>query len=234
MAKYALLSVESDAKTVKGSKDGVLTAILYLAPATEADGVHQMCPGATNECIKACLHGSGMSGVYPSIKRRRVEKTLQYIADSKAFEDTLVSDVARLAKEAKSRGMVPAVRINGTSDQPQLARRVAERCPTVQFYDYTKIPQPWKRTTPNYHLTFSHSGENLSACMAALKHGVNVAVVFAGALPETWHGYRVISGDTNDLRFRDPVGVIVGLTVKANAGTRSMSTGGFIQIGKVA
>src|SRR5260370_19413409 len=102
--------------------------------------------------------------------------------------------------------MQPAVRIKGTSDQPQLAREMAQAFPDVQFYDYTKIPRPWERTLANYHLTFSFSGENLADCVAALAHSVNVAVVFSSAnFPETWHDHPVINGDVRDLRFRYPV-----------------------------
>jgi hypothetical protein len=65
-----------------------------------------------------------------------------------------------------------------------------------------------------------------------LQHGINVAVVFAGCLPETWHGYRVVDGDRSDLRFLDPQNVIVGLKTKGTA--RMMSAGGFVQIGAAA
>lgn len=115
---------------------------------------------------------------------------------------------------------------------PKLALLMASEFPDVQFYDYTKLPGSWKRTRVNYHLTFSHSGDNMESCVAALAHGVNVAVVFRGELPETWNGYRVINGDESDLRFLDDVGVIVGLKAKGTA--RKMEAGGFIQIGKVA
>jgi hypothetical protein len=41
----------------------------------------------------------------------------------------------------------------------------------------------------------------------ALKHGVNVAVVFGTKkgqpLPQFWYGYTVISGDESDLRFSE-------------------------------
>lgn len=124
--------------------------------------------------------------------------------------------------------MRPAVRINGTSDQPQLALEMAREFPEVQFYDYTKIPAPWKRTLPNYHLTFSFSGENLADCMAALEHGINVAVVFPTAnFPKTWNGYPVINGDKNDLRFLDPNNVVVGLKAKGDA--KKLAVGGFVQ-----
>src|SRR5215471_12582188 len=87
--------------------------------------------------------------------------------------------------------------------------------------DYTKLPMPWKRTLSNYHLTFSHSEDNLQDCLDALAQGVNVAVVFGNKksepLPEYWHGYPVYNGDETDLRFTDPKGVVVGLYAKGQA-----------------
>lgn len=229
MSRYSLLSVENDSKTSKGTEHGYLTGILYLAPAREADGVHDMCSWSTVECRIACLYGAGMAGVFPSIKRARVAKTLQYIQDPAKFRDKLAGDIIKLAAEAKLRGLRPAVRINGTSDIPKLALWLASTFTDIQFYDYTKIPRPWTRTQANYHLTFSFSGSNLTECIQALEHGINVAVVFSGPLPEVWHGYPVIDGDKSDLRFTDPAGVIVGLKAKGNA--RAMENGGFIQIG---
>jgi hypothetical protein len=232
MAKYTLLSVESDAKTTKGIAFGYLTGILYLAPATEADGIHNLCPMASDECRKACLYGAGMAGVFPTIKEARVAKTLQYLSSPEEFKGLLAADIRKLVKFAKAGGLIPAVRINGTSDLPQLALELAAIFPEVQFYDYTKIPRPWQRTRSNYHLTFSFSGTNLEKCLEALQNGINVTVVFRGQLPETWNGHQVIDGDVSDLRFLDPTGVIVGLKAKGDA--RRMSTGGFVQLGKAA
>jgi hypothetical protein len=116
-----------------------------------------------------------------SIKQARVAKTLQYLNDRAGFVEALRADIAKLIVMAEKRGMKPAVRINGTSDLPQLAREMAQAFPQVQFYDYTKISMPWKRTLPNYHLTFSYSGSNLAECLEALANGVNVAVVFSTA-----------------------------------------------------
>jgi hypothetical protein len=129
----------------------------------------------------------------------------------------LEGDIHKLIRECKRRRMRPAVRLNGTSDIPKLAHTLAAKFPQVQFYDYTKIPRVWERTRDNYHLTFSHSGENLSDCFGALRNGVNVAVVFAGELPQMWNGYRGVDGDRDDLRFLDPAGVVVGLKAKGEA-----------------
>jgi hypothetical protein len=197
---YTLLSIESDAKTVKGNQYGYLTGILYLAPSTECDGVTDLCRYSSPECRHACLYGAGMAGVFPTIKAARVAKTRKYLADPKGFMSSLEEDIRKLVREAKTRGLAPAVRLNGTSDVPKLARAMARKFPDVQFYDYTKIPRAWTRTMANYHLTFSHSEDNLSTCMEHLRRGVNVAVVFAGGLPKTWHGYPVVDGERFALR----------------------------------
>ena len=229
-SRYRLLSVEDDAKTIKGTEYGVLTAICFLAPAKEADGIHTMCGASTPHCEHACIYETG-HGMLPSTKAARIRRTLLYLQHPDEFYSGLDADLYQLTREAAARGLEPACRPNGTSDQPQLARRLARRHPSIQFYDYTKIRKPWLRVLPNYHLTFSYSGENLSDCMAALKHGINVAVVFSGPLPASWHGYRVIDGDLSDLRFRDPKGVIVGLRPKGYK-WRDLPSGGsnFIQI----
>lgn len=229
---YQLLSVDQDAKTIKGKELGYETGILYLAPALESGTGIDMCGFRTEEYTKACIYGQGMSAFFPSIKAARIEKTKWYVRDYRGFAAAMQTDIDRLRKQAKREGLTPCVRCNGTSDQPKLARELAKRNPDVQFYDYTKIPKPWKRELANYKLTFSFSGENLSDCMDALDHGCNVAVVFAGGLPETWRGYPVVDGDKSDLRFLDGKGVIVGLSPKGTA--KKMAVGSFIQIGRVA
>jgi hypothetical protein len=238
-----LFSVESDAKTIKGSKRGYLTAVMYLAPAREADGVHNMCPMATegpDGCIESCLDDSGLALVYKTIKAARIRKTLFLINDREGFIEAARKDIRKLiryAANAKSEefpnGMQPVVRFNGTSDQPWLAALLAPEFPEVQFYDYTKIPRPQDRVMANYSLTFSFSGDNLESCFDAMAHGVNVAVVFADRnFPAMWNGFPVVSGDESDLRFLDEQGVVIGLKAKGVA--KKAPVGGFIQISGLA
>ena len=52
-----------------------------------------------------------------------------------------------------------------------------------------------------------------------------MAVVF-DAVPTEWQGWTVINGDADDLRFLDPVGVIVGL--KAKGPKAKKDTAGFV------
>jgi hypothetical protein len=66
----------------------------------------------------------------------------------------------------------------------------------------------------NYSLTFSRSELNDVDALRLLSRGQNVAVVFAGAKPATWHDYRVVDGDAHDLRHLDPRGVVIGLSPK--------------------
>jgi hypothetical protein len=227
-AKYQqLLQCDADTKTRKGTKKGFLTGIMYLAPADES-GVMNTCTSASPECKRLCLFGSGMARVFPSIKAARIAKTILLHEDRKHFLECLRYDIRSIVYTAEVYGLTPAIRINGTSDLAWLAMQMAAEFPDVQFYDYTKHAHAWTRVRPNYHLTFSHSGNNLSECFEALQHGVNVAVVFdtpseikgrrkAGKLPASWCGYQVIDGDKTDLRFLDASGVVVGIRVKDTA-----------------
>jgi hypothetical protein len=61
-----------------------------------------------------------------------------------------------------------------------------------------------------------------------LAMGGNVAVVFRNQLPKTWKGYEVVNGDSNDLRFLDKQGVVVGLIEK---GMAKKDETGFVQEG---
>jgi len=223
----ALLTVEN-AKTVKGESLGYLTGILYLAPANES-GVMNTCPMATAGCKADCLFTAGR-GRFDSVRNARIAKTLFYVNSREAFIESLRFDIAKLARDAAKQGLLPAVRINGTSDIAKLAMQMAAEFPTVQFYDYTKLPKAWLRTAYNYSLTFSHSGENLADCLEALRHCINVAVVFdtrrGQELPTTWHGFEVIDGDAHDLRFLDSRGVVVGLRAKGDA--KKDTTSGFV------
>lgn len=228
MARPSLLTV-GNPKTLKGEAAGYLTAVLHLAPA-DTSGVGNVCPMATAGCKASCLNTAGRGGIFKAGEtsnaqsNARIARTRRYFADRAAFTVDLHDDIAAHARRAKRTGLTPCVRVNGTSDLPGLAAMMADSFPDVQFYDYTKVPQPWKRhggAHGNYHLTFSRSESNDLACRAALAYGVNVAVVFSTPrgrrLPETWHTYRVVDGDTSDLRFLDPRGVVVGLRAKGRA-----------------
>jgi hypothetical protein len=210
-------------KTAKGEDLGYLTAVLHLAPHTLA-GHKSVCPNSTPECRKLCLYNAGR-GVFEPVQQARINRTLLYFDSPRHFASLLVDEAFELHAKAKRAGLQLAVRVNGTSDLPSLARAVArELPPDVQCYDYTKIPRAWA-ASDRIHYTFSRSETNERDCALALREGVNVAVVFdtkrGDPLPLRYvlggQEAVVIDGDRHDLRFLDPKGVIVGLRAKGPA-----------------
>ena len=195
-----LLNIDTNPKTVKGQKHGYMTAILYLAP-YKASGKN-VCPMAhIAKCWEPCLNTAGHGGIAKRgsviatdagdlpdnvVQRARIARTQFYHDDRAAFMTQLVREIEAFIRKARRKGLVPVVRLNGTSDiqwetghavrrlsagaakmKPSAAASalLAERYPSifaafpdVQFYDYTKIAKRFRRELPsNYHLTLSYS-----------------------------------------------------------------------------
>lgn len=236
MKRRTILGIDTNAKTSKGTAHGVLTAIFYGAPSTESG--FQTCAMASKECAEFCLFGAGM-GAFDSVKNARISKTVLFFEDRPTFLFNLRKDIEKLDRKATKEGLIPAVRLNGTTDimWERIAPEIFADFPHIQFYDYTKIPgRPERADFPaNYHLTFSRSEENDTVGRFAghvdseIAAGRNVAVVFdvkKGAdLPAEFRGRPVIDGDVTDIRFQDPSGVIVGLRGKGPAKGKGAAQG---------
>lgn len=229
-----LLLTESS-KTIKSLKLNALTGICHLSPATESG--YDVCPWRSPGCTDACLgHSSGRMGIVAggglgNAKRARILRTWAFLGHRALFMVILRHEIQLLFCRAWDRGLRPFVRVNGTSDLPIEKWGLLESFPSVQFYDYTKNPQRMKAFTDgklprNYHLTFSRSEENESACDTVLRDGGNVAAVFLGTFPEDWRGTDVVNGDETDARPDDTGGVYVGLTAKGPKAKRD--TTGFV------
>jgi len=228
----SLLTVDTNAKTVKGQKYGFLTGILYMSP-SDISG-QQLCPMAKMAgCEAACLNTAGR-GAMSSVQRARLNKAHYFIDDREGFMQQLARDIERLVKRANRLGMTPLVRLNGTTDIRWETIRAADgstifdRFPGVQFYDYTKIAN--RREIPaNYDLTFSWSGVGAFPQYAqrAISQGMRVAVVFRdrGMIPADFMGMRTVDGDDSDIRHLDPQGVVVALYAKGQA---KRDTSGFV------
>lgn len=183
-----------------------------------------------------------------NIQRCRIARTHYFAEKQAAFMAQLVVEIRKHAKRAAKLGLKAAIRLNGTSDirwesipvphaiavpvgtthWPMLPHIFA-RFPDVQFYDYTKIPNRRVEGIANYSLSLSYSQASYrySQMIAGAAHeqGRNLVAVFGGPLPETFLGRPVINGDEHDLRFLDPVGVVVGLKAK---GAAKRDTSGFV------
>lgn len=201
-------------KTTKGEKLGVLTGILYLAPAKISG--YEVCPRRSVGCTAACLFTAGM-GAFSTVQQARINKTKWYFENRETFLEQLRKDIKALEKKANKLGMKPAVRLNGTSDLDWTLTKIVQEFSHIQFYDYTKVLKRLKKDIPtNYHITFSRSESNEKEADEALKLGFNVAVVFKQQ-PKMWKGYPVTSGDETDVRFEDPKSYVIGLTAKGKA-----------------
>ena len=131
-------------------------------------------------------------------------------------------------KSAIKNNLTPCFRLNLTSDLAweKIMPLQFILFPHLQFYDYTKIKKRYDRyldgeLPSNYHLTYSRSETTSDEEVHDIcSRGGNVAVVFRDYLPATWQGIRVVDGDINDLRFKDPRGIVIGLKAKGTAGKK--------------
>ena len=241
---FQLLTI-GNPKTEKGRGLGYWTFILHLAPA-DLSG-YNVCPLATAGCKHACLNTAGRGGIHTSgiltyaqvkhgthnaiqtARRRRTRAFFEHRAD---FMALLVKEVAKAIRLARSQGLIPVFRLNGTSDIRWESMPVGHHAnimavfPDVQFYDYTKFYNR-KHIPANYHLTFSLAENNEAHAALALDNGMNIAAVFRNkdvVARYLQDGMRLadkhvpcMRGDDTDLRFIDAPGHVVALFAKGNA-----------------
>lgn len=235
MKKRQLLSIGTNAKTVKGDKYGFLTGVLYLAP-SDISGF-QVCPMAKMAaCEDPCLYRAGR-GIFNSTQAARINKTREFFNEQNDFMHTLIYSINALIRQAKKKGLTPLVRLNGTSDIRWENIRfehndkfvtIFEVFPNVQFYDYTKIVNR-KDIPSNYDLTVSYSGAPgfQKYIQKAINAGERIAAVFRHEenIPESFLGMECIGGDDSDIRHIEPKNVIVALYAKGKA---KKDTSGFV------
>jgi hypothetical protein len=235
------LSIDTNAKTVKGQSEGYLTGILYIAPAN-LSGYNTCALAEKAGCINACLNTAGLGGVYSSIQEARIKKARLFFEDRQLFMANIVKDIELLIKRAAAKGFTPLVRLNGTSDikfenvtfehtfdngKTRIVT-IFEVFPEIQFYDYTKIPN--RDSLPaNYDLTYSYSGvlSYQKYLDIAIAKGMRIAAVFRTEkqIPKVYRGMVCIPGDNTDIRHIEPKGVIVALYAKGKA---KKDTSGFV------
>jgi hypothetical protein len=142
----------------------------------------------------------------------------------------LIKNIYSLIYKANKLGLIPLIRLNGTSDikwenisfdyQGKHYNNIMELFPDLQFYDYTKIINR-DNLPANYDLTFSYSGKSefIKYVNQAINKGMRMAVVFKDKknIPNEFMGLNVINGDNSDIRHLDNKGVIVALYAKGKA-----------------
>ena len=220
----------SSAKLAKGQgEQGYITAVMYLKPASSSGLGVNLCPAASAGCKAGCLNTAGRGAPWMvnaaginTVQTARQARTALYVNDRSAFMSQLVGEITAFQKKARKKGMLPAIRLNGTSDIDWTSVYIA--FPDIQFYEYTKRPDMAMQISqlPNVSVTFSLSEVNERIAIRMLGKGINVAAVFGTkrgrGLPQEYLGAKVIDGDKTDNRFLDPIGgVVVGLRAKGKA-----------------
>ena len=228
-------------KVLKGMAQGYNTYILHLAPASESG--YNTCAKATAGCKAGCLNNAGRGGMFKRgestnvIQKARIRKTVYFFENRDAFMLDLVADIKLAIKQSAKKGLIPVIRLNGTSDLswekylvPGTELNIFQYFKDIQFYDYTKVLGRKVKAISNYNLTFSAADGNDIDVARAMFDGYNIAVVFGikkgSPMPDTYLGAPVFNGDDSDLRFLDPKGVVVGLYAK---GPAKKDTSGFVK-----
>lgn len=192
------------------------------------------------------------------VQRARLARTRLFNADQPAFMLQLVKEIDAFTRKASRAGLKPCVRLNGTSDiawerervdcgtGPAASRtihhanNIMESFPSVQFYDYTKLPARlgYPRTS-NYTLCISWSGADDSyrdlAERWARNTGAPLVVVVRGGMGRSTNALdslatragctHIVDGDEHDLRFLDKPHALVVLKAKGSA---KNETNGFV------
>ena len=203
-----LLSISSDAKTVKGEGQGYLTAILYLSPERRAGGWN-LCPRATEGCKVGCLYDAGRASVLKAIPRSRLAKTRFLMLNKGAFVAQLKAEISAFIKKSERLGLTPCVRLNGTSDIAWEKFAPEILALPVQFYDYTKRLERGAALPANYRLTYSSPVG--TQCCGSLPHqgpAVNLAWVPGckwrriglAILGSSWRRHRPLRERSREIR----------------------------------
>jgi len=93
---------DSNPKLAKGHGGEFLTAGLSLAPSTVSG--YQTSPLSTPGCRKSCIFTAGMAGVFSSINRGRIARTIAYFEHRDWFLARLGAELARLEARANAVG----------------------------------------------------------------------------------------------------------------------------------
>lgn len=232
-----MLSIDTNAKTIKGQQYGYLTGVLYLAP-YNLSGYNTCAMADVAQCHGPCLNTAGR-GAFSNIQAARIRKTKLFFEDRAAFFAELIPSIRLLIRKAHAMSLIPVCRLNGTSDirwenvgfewDGVWYENIFAMFPDLQFYDYTKIPNRRTDHIPNYDLTFSFSGVDAFQryTKQAIDQGYRIAVVFRRRedIPPTFLGTTCVDGDDSDLRHEDPPGVVVALYAKGRA---KRDTSGFV------
>ena len=113
--KNNILTINQDPKTSKGTKEGYITAIIYMAPASLSG--RNVCSFSTSGCRAVCLNMAGR-GQFNYIQQSRLNRTRYFLNERTDFLNNLVLRISNFVAYADKKNLIPVIRLNGTSDIP--------------------------------------------------------------------------------------------------------------------
>lgn len=104
----------SSTKVELGNGLGILSAVMYMSPATEAG--YSLCPWATRGCAASCLGHSAGNLKFSSHQKIRIAKSLLWRLYPASFLSLLRAEISLHSARALALGKTPAIRLNGSTD----------------------------------------------------------------------------------------------------------------------
>jgi len=179
----------------------------------ERDIFENLCAWASKVCARACLGPNAGRGQMEGTTLARAKRTWFMFGDNVAFMALLMFELDKHILRAKKLNMLPAFRADTVSDI-NLGGHFVFMYPELYLYDYTASIDralQWKKEShlvKNRYFTFSAKEDNWSACVKALKAGINVAVPIkyekSEGIPKSFKGFLTFDADLHDARFLDP------------------------------
>jgi hypothetical protein len=211
---------------------GRRTLALSLPPAASS-GIAQLCAWS-DHCVEPCV-GTGGSNRYDSSHRGKVARLALLVDHPAAALALMVDGLSTYVRRYADIGV--GMRLNTYSDirwERILPAWFWELFSDVAFYDYTKHPirsRPVETMPGNYRVTYSVSPRSTVAEISRQRDaGRSVAVVITTRggkdrrtgsyrpAPVAVDGVRVVDGDIDDRRYKDPAGAVVLLRRKNGLG----------------
>ena len=235
-----LLSANSKLRKLPGAAAKYRAIGLAMAPARHSG--RNLCTWSTTGCENACNGFFSGMNVTRTTRAALVGRARLFLENRAEFVAKLFRELANFAKLCARQNVIPAVRLNVSTDivWERILPEIFAEFPRMAFYDYTAALPRHRPTTPaNYSL--SHSWKETTTAddvRAVIEAGRNLVVPFDsawipqrglyGALPEslTVEGgaggaitLRCVNGERHDLRLPavDGRGVVVALHGKSGS-----------------
>jgi hypothetical protein len=184
-SRRPLLSANSKLKKLPGKARKYRAIGCAMAPFKFASSAHNLCTWATAGCVEACNGLFAGMNVTPSTRFALIGRARLYLEFRELFKAKLREEVRKFVKLCKRTGVIPAIRLNVSSDivWEKIFPELFAEFPEVCWYDYSKALPKHRPTLPaNYTIAHSYSEKTTFADVESIfAAGRNIIVAFDSA-----------------------------------------------------